>query len=294
VPLCLLSPLADAIRRSQQLYWYKRGEGPEWERKFYEPETLLSGHEVPGPSGFLRNWSRVFDWYRAQAQYRMKNMREAYTAARSAFFAEVERLRGLTQEDVDAGLSRGSLFEYFAWTMQVNGELTDGAALNVSRWDVTRVFWEFEAFAQNIRSALDTLVRLVAPCYPQPVPTSISKFSRRGFPNEVAAQLVAAWTGWGHRLAEYRDCVVHYTPLALEPFMLGRKEHGKWRVGCYLPDNPSAKHVDRFRFSSQLDVLVYSERVLKSLDRLASKVAELLLGLWRRGLYPTWPGPYFS
>jgi len=299
LPVPLLSPVADAIRWSQQLYWLKRGEGPQWERKFYEPEIFLFlRRDLPGPSGFLRNWSRVFDWYRDGAGLRLRNMREAYGAAKSQFFAEVERVRGLTLEDAArsltfAGGATGS--DYFLWTLQQGGaDLPDGTGFELSGVDVMRVFLEFEGFAQHVRSALDTLVRLVAPCYPQPVPVSISRFSRKNFTDEVAAELNAAWTDWGRWLAEYRDCVVHYTPLSVQPFIRGRKEKGVWRVGCYLPDNPSARHVDAFRFDSQLDVLVYSEGVAKSLDRLASKVAEFLLRLWRHGLYPIRPGPYFS
>jgi len=292
---CYLGRVADAIRRSQHSYWCRHGEGAAWEREFYQPPRWFRSGEPLAPSGFLGIWSRVLEWYRAGAQYRLRNMGEAYTAAESGFFAEVERLRGLTEEDVVKGLNRGSVFEYLVWSsVQAEREFPDGVSLQLTRGDVLKVFWEFEAFAQNIRSALDTLVRLVAPSYLQPVPTSISRLSRSSFTDEAAAELRAAWTGWGQRLGDYRDCVVHYTPLTLEPFIRGSKVGGKWRVGCYLPDNPSAKHVDRFRFGGQLDVVVYSAATLRNLDRLASKVAELLLRLWRHGLYPCRPGPYFS
>ena len=345
-----LGSVTEAIRRSQYVHWGKHGDGPDWEREFYGPPPFFLGGDPPGPGGFLRSWCEVFGWYRAEAEYRLRSMRDAYAAAKLAFLGEaqrlqdlteekavegmtrgsgvslfaptktllaqlerlgglaeeepvegttggspVERLRGPAEEEAVEGTTRGSPVEFFAWVLaQPKGEFPDGVGLRVSHLDAARVFWEFEAFAQNVRSVLDTLVRLVAPSYPQAIPVSISRFSKRNFTGEVAAELKAAWVQWGHRLGEYRDCVVHYTPLKVDLFAQGRKVGGEWRVPFYLPDNPSARHLEKFQFARQVDVLLYSEGVLKNLDSLSCRIGGLLLRLWRHDLYPIRQGPYFA
>jgi hypothetical protein len=291
-----LVSVAESIRWSQHTHWCRHGDGPEWEREFFDPPILPFRWQPPGPNGFLGNWCEVFTLYRNEVEHRLTNMRQPHAAASSRFFRELDRLRGLSSDDVLKGLGRGSGFEYLVWRSKgPSGEFLDGAKLGVVLPEVAKVFSEFGAFAQSVRSALDTLVRIVSPAYSQPVPVSISRFSKgRQFTDELAAELKAAWKGWGYCLAEYRDCVVHYTPLSLTPAIEGRKVEGEWRVGCLLPDNPSARNVKKFRFAKGIDILAYSEGVLVKLDRLSCRLAELLLRLWRRGLYPVRPGPYFA
>lgn len=87
-------------------------------------------------------------------------------------------------------------------------------------------------------------------------------------------------------MKEYRDCFTHYTPAETALAVSTHVRPDGWHVWCYIPRNPEARDIIRFRSSRRTDVLRYSLVVWHKMDVLDRAVSRAISGQYRRKQFP--------
>jgi hypothetical protein len=75
------------------------------------------------------------------------------------------------------------------------------------------IYWDFEAYLNSLSSALDSLARITGLFYKQETPVSFTRLCAKKDLDGVIRILQSAQHRWVKRLKDYRDCLVHYTPI---------------------------------------------------------------------------------
>lgn len=133
-----------------------------------------------------------------------------------------------------------------------------------------RVFYELDAFLGAARRVYEAMRKVLWKHY-----GSGSKGRWRSirstlefvkatdvFPEAFTHQLVKSWNKYGDRLADYRDCVMHYDPLNDGATICWMEWYGnRWGVNIKLPANPQQKSRRAFDFETGPEALTYCHTV---------------------------------
>jgi hypothetical protein len=159
--------------------------------------------------------------------------------------------------------------------------------LVVSDIRVKRIYWDFESFLGEIGSALDILARIVGVAYRIEMPPNFNKFCRKEIAEDPYLLIFrAAQKRWVHRMKDYRDCFVHYTPVDTQlSIRLVRRAKG-YETRCKLPINPNERDITRFRFPLSIELLRYAISLHRNMRSLDKAVAALLERGYREQSYP--------
>ena len=256
------------IQHSQRVIWHDAG---------YEPSPYQA-HFIDQHTGFLNNQSLILDWYFTHSRYRFERFRDVYTQKLGTF---------VRKSDV------------------IMPDLSSGSA------DFNPVIWEFESYVQQVKAYLDWLPRMLVPLFPKGCspPTennSINKFvnwcQKETTPDDqygITEAILTAWQEWIEMLREYRNCMVHYSPLrlVLTSFKTYREDDEREleadcevKVGSFIADNPTARSYKRLNHDSRTEVFQYASSVWDNLLHLDKELGDKLIQAWEGFKYPdsTW------
>lgn len=133
-----------------------------------------------------------------------------------------------------------------------------------SSLDPPIVYYELEALITEARRSYDAtrhiLWRQFGPGkgnYPNSFAKILPRCDR--LPDGLRERLSTSWSTFGERLADYRDCLMHYPPIkpVNEFAQMKQLEAGIWSVSFWLPDNPESRSSQKFEFRSCIDGLTY-------------------------------------
>ena len=84
--------------------------------------------------------------------------------------------------------------------------------------------------------------------------------------------LEESWQVYGERLTDYRDCIIHYTPIdfGMSTANMHKLDDGIWSVMMRIPDNPETKSKSAFTFAKGLDALTYGWELSNEIVRVAT------------------------
>jgi hypothetical protein len=204
---------------------------------------------------FAREYPRIFRYHIYHAEHRLKTIHENYRKAASEFELQTAENENLFSVSSGRGL---------AW----------------------QIYWDFEAFLNAVGSALDVLARIVGLFYTDPVPLSFSKLCSKRQLSGAVDLLRSAQHLWVHRLKDYRDCFVHYTPVDNEAWIHCHKYRDGWEIRCAIPVNPNIRETEGFRFSRRAELLRYSIATHKRVMTLDRHVGQLIRKHWAAGTFP--------
>jgi hypothetical protein len=162
----------------------------------------------------------------------------------------------------------------------------DSISSAFSDYTTSEIYWDFESFLAAISSALDLLARIVGTAYKQHTPVSFTKLCKRTDLDGPARSLRAALRTWASKMKAYRDCFTHYTPAETALSVSTHARRDGWHVWCYLPRNPEARDIIRFRSSQRTDVLRYSLTVWHHMETLDRAISRTLSAQYRRKQFP--------
>ena len=93
-------------------------------------------------------------------------------------------------------------------------------------------------------------------------------------PPELRGILEESWCNYGERLTDYRDCIIHYTPIdfGMGSASMNKLDSGVWSVMMRIPDNPEAKSKSAFTYAKNLDALTYGWELSNEIVRIATTI----------------------
>jgi len=93
-------------------------------------------------------------------------------------------------------------------------------------------------------------------------------------PTSLAISLEDSWEKYGKKLKAYRDCIQHYSPLnhAISSNKMVRIEENVWSTSIFIPDNPDARSITKFRFADEIDALTYGWILTNEVTEIAIKI----------------------
>jgi hypothetical protein len=204
---------------------------------------------------FAREYPRIFRYHIYHAEHRLKTIHECYRKAGLEFELQIAEKENLFSVSTGRGL---------AW----------------------QIYWDFEAFLNAIGSALDVLARIVGLFYADPAPVSFIKLCNKRQLSGAVDLLRSAQQLWVHRLKDYRDCFVHYTPVDNEAWIHCHRYRDGWEIRCAIPVNPNIREAEGFRFSRRAELLRYSIATHKRLMTLDRRIGQLIRKEWQEGIFP--------
>jgi len=141
-------------------------------------------------------------------------------------------------------------------------------------------YYEFDSLITTARRAYDTLRYLLWKKFgprkgsiPRNFEGTISRCE--GLPNEVRTRLETSWSTWGKTITEYRDCILHYSPVGYgsSNVLMSPLTRNLFSISLFIPDNPSVRSMRNFTYKSRIDALSYGWRVAEEILSLGRFVA---------------------
>src|SRR5438128_10544664 len=128
----------------------------------------------------------------------------------------------------------------------IHEELAERAANSTNRafevakgnLSVDQLYWDFESYLSEINVALDLLARVVGPAFKQESPPSFNKLCKQTLEHPLLDFFRRSQCLWVRRLKDYRDCVMHYTPVDTMLTVNLRKYPSGRELLAKLPVNP--------------------------------------------------------
>lgn len=147
------------------------------------------------------------------------------------------------------------------------------------------IYWDFESYLSAINSALDLLARIVGTAYDEQMPISFNKLCKKNL-DGLAVILKKAQLKWVSRMKDYRDCLIHFTPIdTILGISAGRYSNG-WELRGKLPVNPNVRDILGFKFSRRVELLRYAISVFRNMSALDAAVSKEIHKLYRAEQYP--------
>lgn len=151
-------------------------------------------------------------------------------------------------------------------------EIQGGGWFAGTRDDVKATVFELDSILVCARSMFDRLVRVLETPVSQQLPQSINDFIKKrkdllGQP--LCKELIEAWKGWGQRIADYRDCLLHYWTLAKgqSDFLSLTKERE-----LLLPDEPTIRSIANFSYEKKIRIVDYSSEIKQKTKLLVESI----------------------
>ena len=164
---------------------------------------------------------------------------------------------------------------------QKEAETTDKVIMEGWRPDVLAAVFEFDSLLVCTRALLDRLVQVLKTPINQTLPKSITDLIKKYSQlkqNPLANLLISAWEGWGKKVTDYRDCLLHYWTFyeglnAIFNFGEGRE--------ILIPDNPEANTTNKFIYDKKISLINYAKEINNNCQILTQslfrQIFELLL-----------------
>jgi len=206
---------------------------------------------------FAREYPRFYRYHLDHAEYRLNQIHEKY--------------QNLSKEIVKIHYQNSD---------------SDIFQVSVGGLEAHVIYWDFESYLSSISCALDVLARVVGTAYSGSPPVSFNKLCAKKEFTGIVDILRKAQSRWVHRLKDYRDCFIHYTPVDNMVSLSVRKEGSAYRVRCKLPVNPNIRENIGFRYSKRVELLSYAATVFRNMQALDRSVARELKKLYVAGAYP--------
>ena len=107
----------------------------------------------------------------------------------------------------------------------------------------------------------------------------------RKLPPELRETLEKSWQAYGERLTDYRDCIIHNTPIdfGMGTGSMQKLDDGVWSVLMRIPDNPKVKSQAAFTFAKGLDALTYGWELTNEIVRVATAIMKAIPGTRAEG-----------
>lgn len=157
-----------------------------------------------------------------------------------------------------------------------------------------KVYWNFDAYLNALNAALDLLARCVGVAYAEPSGASFNRLCAKKDLAGPARVLRHAQVAWVQRMKDYRDCLIHYTPVdTILLIKLVRRNEG-WEVRGKLPVNPNARDITRFRYRRRTELFRYSVGLWRRLRALDAAVTKELSAFHKRREFPKRTAHLFS
>lgn len=142
-------------------------------------------------------------------------------------------------------------------------------------------YFELDALLTAARRAYDTSRYILWGAFGPDkggIPSNFKKTLRacRSLPLELKAILEQSWETYGEQLTDYRDCIMHYSPIdfGFSTANMQKLDGGVWSVLMRIPDNPDAKSQAAFTFSNGLDALTYGWELTNEILRVATAITK--------------------
>jgi hypothetical protein len=102
---------------------------------------------------------------------------------------------------------------------------------------------------------------------------------------ELRETLEKSWQTYGERLTEYRDCIIHNSPIdfGLGTGSMQKLDGGVWSVLMRIPDNPEVKSQAAFTFAKGLDALTYGWELTNEIVRVTTAIMKAIPGAGAEG-----------
>jgi hypothetical protein len=151
------------------------------------------------------------------------------------------------------------------------------------------LFYEMTAFLTSARSLLDSLLPIIKVLGLHKLGSSPSQRSYHEFMNKIRLYklpihletfLIENWTSWASKLADYRDCLLHYevlSPTCLPYLMTIHSENRIIALQTWLPDNPEEKSVKNYKFDKHIEYLTYAHMTYLTMLDFLTQFTKLLL-----------------
>jgi len=162
---------------------------------------------------------------------------------------------GDESNDCDSALFSGAPEPYFEF---------DSLVTAVRRaYDSCRyLLWQyFGAAGENMPGSIDATLRLCST-----------------LPPHLSERMKTSWSIYGEEVKEYRDCIQHYVPLdfGLSTIKMEKLDQGPWSARVLIPDNPSARSVEKFLYDKNRDALTYGWEVSNEILEVAMVLLEAI------------------
>lgn len=168
---------------------------------------------------FAREYPRNYRYHLDHAAYRLRSVYRNYQRCHPEFS---EGLRDSGSDTFEMGSARDHTF---------------------------KIYWDFEAYLNAVSAALDTLARITGLFYERETPVSLTRLCAKRDLGGVVHILQSAQRRWVKRLKDYRDCLVHYTPIDNMALISCFRTAQGWEVWGRLPVNPNIREAEGFRYS---------------------------------------------
>ena len=206
---------------------------------------------------FAREYPRFYRYHIDNIEYRLQTIHKLYEHHKTEFLK-----KGINNE-------YGQIFEMATSTIMSS-----------------RIYWDFEALLGATNSALDILARISGVAYSEQTPVSLNKLSKKKELIGIVDLFRQAQSDWINKMKDYRDCFVHYTPVANSVYVIVFKLKRNWKMWCKIPVNPNIRVADGFVFSRRIDLLQYAISIHQNLIKLDKQVAEKIQELYNSGQFP--------
>ncbi len=134
-------------------------------------------------------------------------------------------------------------------------------------------YFELDALLTAARRAYDTSRYVLWSAFGSNKPGVPSNFTQTlpacgKLPSELREK---SWWNYGERLTDYRDCIIHYTPIdfGMGSATMHKLAGGVWSVMMRIPDNPETNSRSAFTFTKGLDALTYGWELSNEIVRVA-------------------------
>jgi hypothetical protein len=205
---------------------------------------------------FAREYPRNYRYHLDHAAHRLRSIYRNYQRCRAEFSTQLKD-------------SSANTFE-----------------MSSARHHTYEIYWDFEAYLNTLGAALDTLARITGLFYKQETPVSFNRLCAKKDLDGAVRILQSAQRRWVNRLKDYRDCLVHYTPIDnMAMITCFRNAHG-WEVWGRLPVNPNIREAGGFRYSRQVELLRYSLVTLRHVWALDRRMGREIRRAFRSGRFP--------
>jgi hypothetical protein len=143
------------------------------------------------------------------------------------------------------------------------------------------LYFELDALTAKARRTYDALGHVIWDAYGHPRDRCPGNFANfldvcNRVPDVLHSRLSQSWNTFGVKLKDYRDCILHYTPLdtRIGSACMVRLDCGAWSAKIFIPDNPEARAASKFTFDRRLDALNYGWELTSEVIDVSALVAD--------------------
>lgn len=237
---------------------------------YLEPETVLLSHLSPRPPGLVFPGSppRVFF-----EQSATQNDHVFIQSMDYLIRAMIYHCRELSLTYVDHC--------NFAWAHEKRyGSLSGSEDFVIGRLGSDSYF-ELDALITAARRAYDGSRFILWNWFrgkmkdcPDNFPNTVKRLGN-SLPLDLRERLNTSWKQYGTKLADYRDCLIHFSPLDDNTAVRLRRHDGDiYSCQIVIPDNPEARSKKKFKYETGTDAFEYGWSLVNEICSLFADILQ--------------------